>query len=136
MKIFLLHLAQTCLLLRKWLSTCPIGSSNIGLFSSSRSAQLLLGLWKRKSAGKKFRDLLDKAALKAPIFGDLVYKAIIARYSRTLATTFCGRCPINLTPWESTAGATNNVVYETAVMKIREDVATGQQLQFAMRDHG
>ena len=70
--------------------------------------------------------------MKAPIFGDLVYKAIIARYSRTLATTFAAGVPL-IDALESTAGATNNVVYEEAVMKIREDVATGQQLQFAMR---
>ena len=85
-----------------------------------------------KKRSKKFRDFLDKAALKAPIFGDLVYKAIIARYSRTLATTFAAGVPL-IDALESTAGATNNVVYEDAVMKIREDVATGQQLQFAMR---
>lgn len=85
-----------------------------------------------KKRSKKFRDFLDKAALKSPIFGDLVYKAIIARYSRTLATTFAAGVPL-IDALESTAGATNNVVYEEAVMKIRDDVATGQQLQFAMR---
>lgn len=85
-----------------------------------------------KKRSKKFRDTLDRMALKMPIFGDLVYKAIIARYSRTLATTFAAGVPL-IDALESTAGATNNVVYETAVMKIREDVATGQQLQFAMR---
>ena len=85
-----------------------------------------------KKRSKKFRNFLDKAALKAPIFGDLVYKAIIARYSRTLATTFAAGVPL-IEALESTAGATNNVVYEEAVMKIREDVSTGQQLQFAMR---
>lgn len=85
-----------------------------------------------KKRSQKFRDLLDKIALKAPIFGDLVYKAIIARYSRTLATTFAAGVPL-IDALESTAGATNNVVYERAVMKIRDDVSTGQQLQFAMR---
>src|SRR5690606_11900843 len=47
-----------------------------------------------KKRSKKFRDFLDKVALKAPIFGDLVYKAIIARYSRTLATTFAAGVPL------------------------------------------
>ena len=92
----------------------------------------IFGFLEIKSRSKKFRDFLDKAALKAPIFGDLVYKAIIARFSRTLATTFAAGVPL-IDALESTAGATNNVVYEEAVMKIREDVATGQQLQFAMR---
>ena len=95
-------------------------------------AAVLIGFSEAKKRNKKFRNLLDKMALKAPIFGDLVYKAIIARYSRTLATTFAAGVPL-IDALESTAGATNNVVYEEAVMKIREDVSTGQQLQFAMR---
>ncbi len=85
-----------------------------------------------KKRSKGFRDFLDRAALKAPIFGDLVYKAIIARYARTLATTFAAGVPL-IDALESTAGATGNVVYYNAVMRIREDVSTGQQLQFAMR---
>ena len=85
-----------------------------------------------KKRSKKFRDLLDRMALKLPIFGDLVYKSIIARYSRTLATTFAAGVPL-IDALESTAGATNNVIYETAVLKIRDDVSTGLQLQFAMR---
>ncbi len=87
---------------------------------------VIAGFMEAKKRSKAFRDFLDKAALKAPIFGDLVYKAIIARYSRTLATTFAAGVPL-IDALESTAGATNNVVYETAVMKIREDVATGQE---------
>ncbi|ENW98825.1 hypothetical protein F900_02913 [Acinetobacter modestus] len=95
-------------------------------------AILITCILEAKKRSKKFRDALDHLALKLPIFGDLVYKAIIARYSRTLATTFAAGVPL-IDALESTAGATNNVVYENAVMKIREDVATGQQLQFAMR---
>lgn len=85
-----------------------------------------------KKRSKRVRNFLDKMSLRLPIFGDLVYKAIIARYSRTLATTFAAGVPL-IDALKSTAGATNNVIYEEAVMKIREDVATGQQLQFAMR---
>ncbi|MEY2862483.1 MAG: hypothetical protein RLY58_190 [Pseudomonadota bacterium] len=90
------------------------------------------GLVELKKRSQAFRDLLDRAALKAPIFGDLVYKAIIARYSRTLATTFAAGVPL-IDALQSTAGATNNVVYRNAVMQIKDDVSTGQQLQFAMR---
>lgn len=85
-----------------------------------------------KKRSKKFQDFLDRLALKLPIFGDLVYKSIIARFSRTLATTFAAGVPL-IDALESTAGATNNVIFEKAVMGIREDVATGQQLQFSMR---
>jgi len=81
---------------------------------------------------EKFRDFVDRLSLKLPIFGDLVYKAIIARFSRTLATTFAAGVPL-IDALESTAGATNNVLYRQACMQIREDVSTGQQLQFAMR---
>lgn len=87
---------------------------------------------KAKERSKKFRDFLDRTVLKLPIFGDLIYKAIIARFSRTLATTFAAGVPL-IEALDSTAGATNNVIYETAVMGIKEDVATGQQLNFAMR---
>lgn len=87
---------------------------------------------KAKEKSQAFRDFLDKASLQAPIFGKIVYNAIIARYSRTLATTFAAGVPL-IDALESTAGATNNVIYEKAVLKIRDDVATGQQLQFAMR---
>jgi type IV pilus assembly protein PilC len=90
------------------------------------------GLIELKKRSQSFRDILDRAALKAPIFGDLVYKAIIARYSRTLATTFAAGVPL-IDALESTAGATNNVIYRKAVMQIKDDVSTGQQLQFAMR---
>ncbi|WP_298145264.1 type II secretion system F family protein [uncultured Acinetobacter sp.] len=95
-------------------------------------AIIVAAILEAKKRSQKFRNLLDKTALKLPIFGDLVYKAIIARYSRTLATTFAAGVPL-IDALESTAGATNNVVYEEAVMKIRDDVATGQQLQFSMR---
>ncbi|OTG85708.1 type II secretion system protein F [Acinetobacter sp. ANC 4558] len=85
-----------------------------------------------KKRSQKFRNFLDRLIFKVPIFGNLVYKAIIARYSRTLSTTFAAGVPL-IDALESTAGATNNTVYEKAVLKIRDDVASGQQLQFAMR---
>jgi len=88
-----------------------------------------------KKRSQAFRDLLDRAALKAPIFGDLVYKAIVARYARTLATTFAAGVPM-IEALDSTAGATNNVVYRNAVMQIKEEVSTGTQLNFAMRTSG
>lgn len=85
-----------------------------------------------KKRSKRFRDYLDKLSLKLPIFGDLIYKAIIARFSRTLSTTFAAGVPL-IDALQSTAGATNNVIFENAVLKIKENVSTGQQLNFAMR---
>ncbi|SEL64426.1 type II secretion system F family protein [Acinetobacter sp. DSM 11652] len=95
-------------------------------------ALTIIGFIEAKKRSQKFADALDRTALRLPIFGDLVYKAIIARYSRTLSTTFAAGVPL-IDALQSTAGATNNVVYEQAVMRIRDDVATGQQLHFAMR---
>ena len=103
-----------------WWALIGIIALSVGAFTES---------FKRS---EKFRDFLDKLVLRLPIFGDLVYKAIIARFSRTLATTFAAGVPL-IDALESTAGATNNVLYRKATMQIREDVSTGQQLQFAMR---
>ncbi|MBC7751649.1 MAG: type II secretion system F family protein [Candidatus Saccharibacteria bacterium] len=94
---------------------------------------LAVGIFREShKRSEKFRDFLDKTILKMPIFGDLVYKAIIARFARTLATTFAAGVPL-IDALESTAGATGNVIYRKATMQIRDDVSTGQQLQFSMR---
>lgn len=93
---------------------------------------IIIAFTKAKQHSKKFRDMLDKISLKLPIFGDIVYKAIIARFCRTLSTTFAAGVPL-IDALDSTAGATNNVVFYDATQRIKEDVATGQQLQFAIR---
>lgn len=92
----------------------------------------IFGFLEAKKRSKKLRDNLDRMVLKMPIFGNLVYKAIIARFSRTLSTTFAAGVPL-IDALESTARASNNVVFETAILKIRDEVAAGQQLQFSMR---
>ncbi len=88
---------------------------------------------KKRSAA--FRNFLDRTALKAPIVGDLVFKSTVARFARTLSTTFSAGVPL-VDALVSCAGATGNVVYRDAVLKIRDEVATGQQLGFAMRQSG
>lgn len=85
-----------------------------------------------KQRSKKFRDFLDRMVIKIPIFGTIAYNAIIARFSRTLSTTFAAGVPM-IDALDSTAGATNNVVFYNATHRIKDDVSTGQQLQFAMR---
>lgn len=93
---------------------------------------LIIAFSETKKRSKKFRDFLDRMTLKAPIFGNIAYQAVIARFSRTLSTTFAAGVPL-IEALDSTAGATNNVVYYNATQKIKQDVSTGQQLQFAMR---
>jgi type IV pilus assembly protein PilC len=93
----------------------------------------VFGEAKRRS--KAFRDRLDRIYLKLPIAGDIIFKSTVARYSRTLATTFAAGVPL-IEALKSCADAAGNVVYYDAIMKIREDVATGQQLTFSMRSTG
>ena len=95
-------------------------------------AAAVIGFSEGKKRSKKFRDFLDRLTLKLPIFGNIAYQAVIARFSRTLSTTFAAGVPL-IDALNSTAGATNNVVFYNATQKIKQDVATGQQLQFSMR---
>jgi type IV pilus assembly protein PilC len=88
-----------------------------------------------KKRSKAFNNMLDRLALKAPIVGDLVYKSTVARFARTLATTFAAGVPL-VDALVSCAGATGNVVYRDAVMKIKDEVSSGQQLGFSMRQSG
>ena len=84
-----------------------------------------------KSKSAAFRNFLDVVILKVPVVGTIVYQSIIARYARTLSTTFAAGVPL-IDALESVAGATGNGIYERAVMKIREDVSTGMQLNASM----
>ena len=92
----------------------------------------IIGFSEAKKRSKKFRDFLDRAILKAPIFGNIAYQAVIARFARTLSTTFAAGVPL-IDALDSTAGAANNVVFYNAIQQIKNDVSTGQQLQFSIR---
>ena len=82
---------------------------------------------------RKFRHYLDRLMLKLPIIGPILQKAAIARYARTLSTMFAAGVPL-VEAMESVAGATGNIVYEEAVLSMRDEVATGQRLQVAMEN--
>jgi type IV pilus assembly protein PilC len=84
-----------------------------------------------KKRSRKMREFLDRAALKMPVIGPILNKAAIARFARTLSTMFAAGVPL-VEALESVAGATGNIVYENAVMRMRDEVATGQRLQRAM----
>ena len=95
----------------------------------------VFGLMQAKKRSRKFSRNLDRMILKLPIIGPIMHKAAIARYARTLATMFAAGVPL-VEALESVAGATGNVVYSDAVLMIRDSVATGQQLTFAMNQTG
>lgn len=84
---------------------------------------------------EKFRDSMDRASLKIPVIGVILNKAAIARFARTLATTFAAGVPL-VNALESAAGASGNVIYRTAILQIRNGVSTGQSLQNATRMTG
>lgn len=88
-----------------------------------------------KKRSEKFRNWLDRTALKAPIAGDIIYKSSVARYARTLATTFAAGVPL-VEALDSVAGATGNIVFKNAVQKVKQDVTSGMQLNFSMRSTG
>ncbi len=81
---------------------------------------------------EKFRDTLDRTILKTPIVGNIIYKAAVARYARTLSTTFAAGVPL-VEALDSVSGATGNVVFRNAVAKVKQDVTSGMQLNFSMR---
>jgi len=86
-----------------------------------------------KKRSRKMRHFLDRMMLKLPIIGPILQKASIARYARTLSTMFAAGVPL-VEAMESVAGATGNIVYEEAVLTMRDEVATGQRLQQAMEN--
>ncbi|ARN73032.1 type II secretion system F family protein [Oceanicoccus sagamiensis] len=75
---------------------------------------------------------VDKAALKAPVIGEIVFHSIIARFARTLATTFSAGVPL-VDALEAVSGTAGNIIYTDAIKRIREDVLTGQQLYTSIR---
>jgi len=85
--------------------------------------------WKKRS--RKLRESLDRLMLKIPVLGDILRKAAIARFARTLQTMFNAGVPL-VEALESVAGATGNIIYELGILQVRDQVATGQQLNLAM----
>lgn len=75
---------------------------------------------------------VDRMLLKLPVLGKVLHEASIARFARTLATTFKAGVPL-VEALESVAGATGNTVYEKAVLRIRDDVAVGYPVNTAMK---
>ncbi len=86
-----------------------------------------------KKRSRPMRHFLDRMTLNMPIIGPIMEKAAIARYARTLSTMFSAGVPL-VEALESVAGATGNIVYEVGVMKMKDEVATGQRLQQAMEN--
>ncbi|MED5603273.1 MAG: type II secretion system F family protein [Pseudomonadota bacterium] len=98
-------------------------------------AALVIGFTEARKRSQAFHDAVDRTLLRVPVVGPITHKATVARFARTLSTTFAAGVPL-IEALDACAGATGNVVYRKAVLQVKEDVATGQQLQFAMRSTG
>jgi type IV pilus assembly protein PilC len=81
---------------------------------------------------QSFRDKVDRAVLKIPVIGEILKKASIARFTRTLATTFAAGVPL-IGALESAAGASGNAVFRDAIMFMRKEVAGGMPMHTSMR---
>ncbi len=88
-------------------------------------------LGQAKQRSKKFNELLDKMVLKAPIIGPIITKATIARFARTLSTMFAAGVPL-VEAMNTVAGAAGNSVYTKAILKMRDEISTGNQLNVVM----
>jgi type IV pilus assembly protein PilC len=96
---------------------------------------VIFGFTKLRAKSEKFSDMVDRAVLRIPVFGGILHKAAVARFSRTLATTFAAGVPL-VEALDSAAGAAGNVVYRNAIIQIRNGVSTGQAMQHAVQMTG
>lgn len=95
----------------------------------------ILSFNRLRSSNRKFSDTIDTILLKAPIFGSIIHDAVIARYARTLSTTFAAGVPL-VEALDATATASGNAVYTRAIKQIRNDVTSGMSLLQATRASG
>jgi len=105
------------------------------VFIGSAITFFVLSFNRLRVSNRKFANAIDAALLKAPIFGKIVHDAAIARYSRTLSTTFAAGVPL-VEALDATAAASGNAVYERAIKQIRNDVTSGLSLLQATRAAG
>jgi type IV pilus assembly protein PilC len=84
---------------------------------------------------RPMRQFLDRMSLQIPVVGPILRKAAIARFARTLATMFGAGVPL-VEAMKSVAGATGNIVYQDAVLRMRDEIATGLRMQRAMENTG
>ena len=98
-------------------------------------AIFVFGFNRLRASNRQFAGKVDAALLKMPIFGKIVHDAVIARYSRTLSTTFAAGVPL-VEALDATASASGNAVYTKAIKQIRNDVTSGMSLLQATRASG
>lgn len=93
----------------------------------------IVGFLAAKKRSRKLQHFLDRLLLKLPIIGNVLHKGAIARFARTFSTMFKAGVPM-VEAMTSVAGATGNIVFSEATLDMRDEVATGTQLNKAMLD--
>lgn len=93
----------------------------------------VMGFLAAKKRSRKLQHFLDRLLLKIPIIGNILHKGAIARFARTFSTMFKAGVPM-VEAMNSVAGATGNIVFSEATLTMRDEVATGTQLNKAMLD--
>lgn len=83
----------------------------------------------------RFRRAIDSLLIKLPIVGDILYKSVVARFARTMATMFAAGVPL-VDALESVGAAAGNLVFEEGIRQMRIQVETGQRLQVAVNNTG
>lgn len=106
-----------------------------GLYLIAGIAAFIVGFIALKKRSAKFRRALDRISLKIPVVGDILYKSAVARYARTLSTMFAAGVPL-VEAMDSVAKAAGNIVFTEAIFTMRDQVATGTQLQLTMSQSG
>jgi type IV pilus assembly protein PilC len=106
-----------------------------GLFIAAVFVGGIVAFIEAHKRSQRLRELMDKVALRLPVIGDILYKSAVARFARTLATMFAAGVPL-VDALDSVAGAAGNIVFQNAILRIKENVATGQQLQLCMAQTG
>jgi type IV pilus assembly protein PilC len=97
------------------------------------AAAFTFGYFYRRS--RPMRQFIDRLSLQVPVIGPILKKAAIARFARTLATMFAAGVPL-VEAMKSVAGATGNIVYQDATMRMRDEISTGMRMQRAMENTG
>jgi len=87
---------------------------------------------KAREKSHAFAFFVDRTLLKIPVIGNILEKAAIARFARTTSITFAAGLPL-VDALKAVSGATGNILFAKATLRIRDDVSTGQQMQQAMR---
>ena len=93
------------------------------------------GLREAHVRSPKVRRFTDRLMLRLPVVGDILYKSAVARFARTLSTMFAAGVPL-VEAMESVAKAAGNIVFTEAILQMRDQVSTGQQLQLTMQQSG